>query len=662
MKKQAGFTFFVFFLMLNLFLYGGETDSLGVSDISRVMDQMLKEHLGDKKISKDLLKESLQNYLEAFDQDKIYLLESEVRPFIHPSSMDLEIYLREYQNKDYSVFKKMDQLIKASILRAREMRSQEEEKFLTQFKSKVPWMLEIPGGYSSWAPTDETLRVRNYQALINFVMGEIRQWGSGKVQGKIDHLIAVYENSLKEREDPYLFVDIGGKPLSPHEKDHLFALHVLKALAKTLDSHTAFFDEEEAASIKMRLQKSYRGVGIDFVEALDGAAVKKLISNSPAEKNGNIQVGDILLAINDENVENLPLDEILTLIQSKDGRKVDLKFLRKDEKNPSNNQTYTVSLEPAEIELEGDRTETIYTPYKDGIVGKVTMHSFYQNKNGVSSEKDLKKSIDQLRQQGKLLGLILDLRDNGGGFLSQAIKVAGLFITDGVIVVAKYSDGETKYYRDLDGKTYYNGPLIILTSRLTASAAEIVTEALQDYGVAVIVGDDQTFGKGTIQSQTVTTEENPLPFKVTVGKYYTVSGNTPQLEGVKSDIVVPSLLENEPIGEKYLEQSITQDTIEPSYKDDLHDVDFISKGWYTKNYLPNLQKKETFWKKLIPKLKVASEKRESGPSQEISPIFSIDLITGKVKKIEPLQGSQIVETFKILKQMVDLKQALHQGD
>ena len=155
----------------------------------------------------------------------------------------------------------------------------------------------------------------------------------------------------------------------------------------------------------------------------------------------------------------------------------------------------------------------------------------------------------KLKSQGNLRGLILDLRSNSGGFLSQAVKVAGLFISDGVIVISKYSNGEEKFYRDVDGKTVYDGPLVVLTSKATASAAEIVAQALQDYGVALVVGDEHTYGKGTIQTQTVTDNRSTSYFKVTVGKYYTVSGHTPQKEGVKADIVVPGRWSKEKIGE-----------------------------------------------------------------------------------------------------------------
>src|SRR5262249_45906772 len=148
------------------------------------------------------------------------------------------------------------------------------------------------------------------------------------------------------------------------------------------------------------------------------------------------------------------------------------------------------------------------------------------------------------------------------------------------------------------------GPLVVLISRATASAAEIVAQALQDYGVAIVVGDEHSYGKGTIQSQTVTDNEGTSFFKVTVGEYYTVSGNTPQIRGVKSDILVPGILNQEHIGEEYLEDTIKlSDKISPKYQDDLKDIDPELKPWYLRYYIPTIQPKTEFWQKMLPLLK-----------------------------------------------------------
>lgn len=203
----------------------------------------------------------------------------------------------------------------------------------------------------------------------------------------------------------------------------------------------------------------------------------------------------------------------------------------------------------------------------------------------------------------------MDLRSNSGGFLSQAVKVAGLFITNGVIVISKYANGDERFYRDVDGKIAYDGPLIVLTSKATASAAEIVAQALQDYGVALVVGDEHTYGKGTIQTQTVTDNQSASYFKVTVGKYYTVSGHTPQKEGVKADVVVPSHWNREEIGESYTIDPVAADMIPPAYDDQLADVSKDVRSWYLKYYTPTVQHRTDQWRGLLPTLRKNSEYR-----------------------------------------------------
>jgi carboxyl-terminal processing protease len=256
--------------------------------------------------------------------------------------------------------------------------------------------------------------------------------------------------------------------------------------------------------------------------------------------------------------------------------------------------------------MQDDRLQTDDMPFGDGLIGKLTLSSFYESGTESSCEKDLREAIRSLKQKGNLKGLVLDLRENTGGFLNQAVKVVGLFISSGVIVISKYAEGEVQYLRDIDGRVYYNGPLVVLTSKVSASAAEIVAQALQDYGAALVVGDERTYGKGTIQYQTVTDQDATAFFKVTVGRYYTVSGRSTQIEGVKGDIHVPTIYAPYNIGERFLEFPLSSDQVPAAYIDPLSDLDPKSKRWFQKNYLPNLQKKESNWVKMLSTLKTNS--------------------------------------------------------
>ena len=235
-----------------------------------------------------------------------------------------------------------------------------------------------------------------------------------------------------------------------------------------------------------------------------------------------------------------------------------------------------------------------------------------------------------------------------------------------MIVISKYSRGEIKYLRNLDGRLHYSGPLIILTSRASASAAEIVAQALQDYGTAIIVGDEQTYGKGSIQYQTVTDREAKAFYKVTVGRYYTVSGRSTQIEGVKADIVVPTIFSSYKIGERYLEYPLESDQVAAAYIDPLTDIDYRSRSWFQKNYLPNLHQPQAKWQKLLPTLEQNSRDRLEKNPNFAAFIKAQEKVGGRsprsFKKLtNPPWGNddlQMQEALNIMKDMIALDQAM----
>jgi carboxyl-terminal processing protease len=209
-------------------------------------------------------------------------------------------------------------------------------------------------------------------------------------------------------------------------------------------------------------------------------------------------------------------------------------------------------------------------------LGWITLPSFYQDmersRTGKSTSRDVAALIKRLDQEG-IQGLVIDLRRNGGGSLDEAIKMTGLFVTQGPVVQVKESGGDIEVLKDRDPAVAYNGPLIVLVNKLSASASEIFAAALQDYGRAVIVGDSSTFGKGTVQTLLELGRFIPLlggsgndagALKLTVQKFYRVAGGSTQLHGVSSDVVLPSLSDTAEIGESALEHPLPYDEVEPS--------------------------------------------------------------------------------------------------
>ncbi len=632
------------------------------SEIDPLIGEMTQEHVGQHPIAtEEFLRNAFIIYFEQFDPDKIYLLKTEVDPYVRATSAQLGSYLKQYQQSDYSVFEQMNQVIVQSISRARKM----QEKIFSfspryfnlaqkQFQSNKDGDVF----FDQYASSEEELNQRQIAYLMNFLMMQMEKFGDANVMKNREHILAVYKDTLEDSENRFLSIDFQKKAFDKEHKENEESMLILKALAKSLDSHSTFFDAAEASSVRTRLEKEYEGVGLLLEERADGVVVKVVIEESPASLSGKIKVGDKLVAINDYDVTNESYASVLEMMQGEKGDRVKLNLLRDGKENYSVDLVYTLLI------MQEDRVMVKTAPFRDGIIAMLTLDSFYQGELKVSAESDLLEAIKKLKKESNLLGLILDLRENSGGFLAQAVKVAGLFITNGVVAMSKYGDGSLHLYRDTDSSVAFDGPLIILTSRLTASAAEIVAQALQDYGVALVVGDDRTYGKGTIQSQTVTGGDSDTFFKVTVGKYYTVSGRTPQQSGVLADIIVPGSHINEAVGERYLENVVDKDEIKPEFDDGLVDLNLYSKDWYLRYYLPTLQKRLTIWQTLAPALRTRSRQRILSNSDyqhalEGRGVYLEGKSRGDSNKDNKhsIGDLQTDEVFNIVKDMIELKKS-----
>jgi carboxyl-terminal processing protease len=255
-----------------------------------------------------------------------------------------------------------------------------------------------------------------------------------------------------------------------------------------------------------------------------------------------------------------------------------------------------IPLKRAQVVLKETRYESSYEPFGDGVIAYLKLYSFYQDPDNCSAA-DLEQEFNKLKMEHRVKGVILDLRDNSGGILSQAVNVAGLFITKGVVVSIKDENGCVQHLRNMEGKMMTEAPLIVLVNRASASASEIVAQTLQDYGRALVVGDDHTFGKGSFQTFTLNTtgkNESVNPqgeFKVTRGRYYTVSGKTPQLTGVFSDLVVPGIFSESDIGEKFTKYPLENDSITPNFDDNLADIPYLQRDRIKPYYKFGLQQR-----------------------------------------------------------------------
>jgi len=576
---------------------------LNSSDIHRVMDRLFSLHIENRNLSPTIVRRCFKLYIEQFDPEKSYLLDREVLSYLQMSDEDAELVVQRMNKNDFSDFLSLNDIIQLAIVRAQSLRSSLNDRLLSN-----DWQIAAlsSGIQPYYAQTEKELLDRQKNRIIRFYLFHKTRTDLSTTERK-KKLIVLFDKKLRRLENNYLFLKLNGTKMERKQMEHLFSLRILKAFAKSLDTHSSFFSPEEAHDMRLSLEKQFEGVGIILFEGVDGVMISEVVKGSPADQSGQIRVNDLLVEIDGTLLDALPFEEVLDLLKKDNQKQVLLGFKRFD--TVGHFSVFNVSLLKRPIVMNEARLTTSWEKFGNGVIGKISLYSFYENGDGMSSEKDIKEAIKSFQKIGPLYGLVLDLRENSGGFLSQAVKVSGLFLSNGVIVVSKYGRGEIHYLRNIVGRSFFNGPLVVLTSKMSASASEIVAQALQDYGVAVVVGDERTFGKGSIQYQTVTDENADLFFKVTVGKYYTASGRTTQIEGVKADIVVPTYFAPYNIGERFLEYPLSADQLDPVFVDPLNDLDSRTKRLFQNKYMPYLQRVISFWKKILPTLRKNSELR-----------------------------------------------------
>lgn len=411
----------------------------------------------------------------------------------------------------------------------------------------------------------------------------------------------------------------------------------------------------------IQVQQRLFGIGAQLRDDLDGLSVIRIIENSPASQSNKLKINDKIIAVDFEPVIGMEITEAVELIRGEKGTPVRLTLLRESgEGENRQNEKIEIELIRNEVVLEETRLETAFEPYGDGVIAHLKLFSFYQDPKS-SSTSDIRKAIEQIKKDHLLKGVVLDLRSNAGGLLTQAVTVTGLFINKGIVVSIKDNTGKVQHLREVDGKPVWEGPLFVLVNRASASAAEIVAQTLQDYGRAFVIGDDHTFGKGSFQTFTLDPITNPKinpqgEYKVTRGRYYTVSGRSPQLIGVQSDILIPGILSQLDIGEKFAKFPLENDQIEPHFEDDLSDLSPFHRIQLGPMYKYNLQTQLTVYQPYGEILKSNSKARIDSNKNYQNFLKEIEKKNYDSEMIELFGQTdlQLVEAFNVMKDLIFL--------
>jgi len=358
----------------------------------------------------------------------------------------------------------------------------------------------------------------------------------------------------------------------------------LNALAHVYDPHSDYMGREQMQSFGSLMSLSLVGIGASLQSDDGYCKVREIVPGGPAARGGELKIGDRIVGVAQENGEftdliDMPLPQAVELIRGRKGTTVRLTIIPAGTANDATRKTFVIVRDEIKLEDQRAKARVVDLPgEKDSPrrIGVIDLPGFYGGEpgaSGPSATKDVARLLQKLEQE-KVTGIVLDLRRNGGGSLEEAINLTGLFIPSGPVVQVRGPAGRVEVGSDDDGATQYDGPLVVLTSRFSASASEILAGALQDYGRAVIVGDSSTFGKGTVQTimplaqimqrEGLTPAEDPGALKTTISKFYLPSGNSTQIAGVKSDIVLPSLTDLPEISESEMQNPLPWDTVPPA--------------------------------------------------------------------------------------------------
>jgi carboxyl-terminal processing protease len=347
----------------------------------------------------------------------------------------------------------------------------------------------------------------------------------------------------------------------------------INSIAESFDPHTFYFAPQDKERFDASMSGKYEGIGARLQKKMDEITITELISGGSAWRQNKLQVGDIILKVRQEDEEEsvsvvgMRLDDAVKLIKGPKGTNVILTLKRVD------GSIEDLRIPRDEIELEETYAKSSIVKkdnYEFGVINLPKFYIDFKDKDSRNATTDVKKEIQRLKAEG-MDGLVLDLRNNGGGSLKTVVDIGGLFIKEGPIVQVRSTGEDREVLSDRDKNIDWDGPLVILVNEFSASASEILAAAMQDYKRAIIIGSKQTYGKGTVQNVIDlnrmvrnNTSGDMGAFKFTTQKYYRINGGSTQLEGVKSDVVVPNRYTYVDMGEKDQDNPLPWDEIQPA--------------------------------------------------------------------------------------------------
>jgi carboxyl-terminal processing protease len=528
---------------------------------ARVISYLLDNNHYRKILLNDSLSSVvLDKYIQELDNNRTYFLESDIKSFekyrftlddltknenITPAFVIYNVFRKRY-------FERMDYVLSTLIQSNHDFSL--DETYETS-REKEPWARSVEEINDIWR------KVIKSQAL------------SLKLTGKKQEEI---KETLKKRFDRFL------KSVSQFNSEDVFSLY-MNSITESYDPHTNYLSPKASDLFKQSMRLSLEGIGAQLQSENDYTKIAKIVPGGPADKSGLLHDNDFITGVAQGkegdmvDVIGWRIDDVVKLIKGPKGTVVRLQIISGTA--GVGGATREISIVRDKVKLEDQAAKKSIINYQsDGReqkLGVISLPSFYMDYDAYqrgdrdfrSTTRDVKKLLEELKAEG-IDGLVMDLRNNGGGSLPEAVDLTGLFIKDGPVVQVKNSINKVDVLPDDDAGVFYTGPLVVLTNRFSASASEIFAGAIQDYQRGVIVGES-TYGKGTVQSvldlKRFINDKEPIgELKLTFQKFYRVTGSSTQHKGVTPDVLLPSALDAAQYGESANPSALPWDVIKPA--------------------------------------------------------------------------------------------------
>ena len=543
-----------------------EKDKLLLELLTFVLE---KGHYSPVEINDDFSKKVYKKYLDNIDPTKRFFIQSDIDEFSkYETSIDDMI-----KNKDLTFFNLTNARLLKRMSESREIYEDVLSKpfdFTAKESINVDYE-KLPFSKSKSELKDRWRKQLKLSALSSITDKEQLEGDKKKKDNAYEvksfDVIEkeVRENSLKSLNEYFDFIE---KEL---ERDDWFAIF-LNSIVERFDPHTFYFSPDDKEKFDVSMSGTFQGIGARLQKKESGVEVSELISGGPAWRGKELEAGDLILKVAQGKEEPLDiagmrLDDVVKKIKGPKGTEVRLTVKKVD------GTIKVISIIRDEVETEETFAKSSIVVKDDKKYGIIYLPKFYisfENKENRDAFKDVAAEIEKLKAQN-IDGLVMDLRDNGGGSLETVVKMVGLFIPDGPIVQVKAPGRNPEILPDPDKKVQYDGPLVVMINNFSASASEIFAAAIQDYKRGIIVGSKHSYGKGTVQN---VIDLNQFirgnsygdlgALKTTIQKFYRINGGSTQREGVKSDIVFPDRFSYLDMGERDEESALPWDKIEPA--------------------------------------------------------------------------------------------------